>query len=45
VFTNFFGGSDTARAVSLQPNGKIVVAGEATLRGTLRMAVARYVAS
>jgi predicted amidohydrolase len=38
---DFGGGSDTARDVVLQPNGKIVVAGDATDGGTRRLAVAR----
>jgi uncharacterized delta-60 repeat protein len=38
---DFDGGSDTARDVVLQPNGKIVAAGDATDRGTRRLAVAR----
>jgi uncharacterized delta-60 repeat protein len=43
AFVNFFAGSDTARDVVLAANGKIVVAGEATDRGTRRMAVSRIV--
>jgi uncharacterized delta-60 repeat protein len=43
AYVNFFGGSDTARSVVLQANGKIVVAGEATDHGKRRMAVARLV--
>jgi uncharacterized delta-60 repeat protein len=44
VFANFFGGSDTARDVVLQPNnGKIVAAGDATKGRTRRMAVARFI--
>jgi uncharacterized delta-60 repeat protein len=42
TFTDFFGGSDTARGVALQANGKIVVAGEAEDNGIRRMAIARY---
>ena len=38
-------GSDTARSVVLQDNGKIVVAGEAITRGKRRIAVARLIAS
>ncbi|HET9310197.1 MAG TPA: hypothetical protein VFP41_03105 [Actinomycetota bacterium] len=42
---DFDGGSDTARDVVLQANGKIVVVGEATVGGTRRVAVARLRAS
>jgi uncharacterized delta-60 repeat protein len=45
AFTDFFGGTDTARAVALQSNGKIVVAGEAEDHGVRRIAVARYLDS
>ena len=38
---DFDGGPDTARDVVLQRNGKIVVVGEATDRGTRRLGVAR----
>jgi uncharacterized delta-60 repeat protein len=38
-------GSDTARSVILQDNGKIVVAGDATLRGRSRIAAARLLGS
>ncbi|MGZ8631634.1 MAG: hypothetical protein ACXWZF_11820 [Actinomycetota bacterium] len=41
----FGGGANTARGVVLQENGKIVVAGEATDRGTRRFAVARLLGS
>lgn len=43
VFTDFYGKSDTARAVALQDNGKIVVVGEATHKRIRRFGVARYV--
>jgi uncharacterized delta-60 repeat protein len=39
------GGSDTARDVALQANGRIVVVGEAFDRGTRRFAVARILGS
>jgi uncharacterized delta-60 repeat protein len=45
AYANFFGQSDTARDVTLQTNGKIVVAGEATDHGVRRFAVARFIAS
>jgi len=45
MVVDFDGGSDTARDVVLQVNGKIVVVGEATVRGTHRLAVARVRAS
>ena len=41
----FGGGTDTARSVVLQDNGKIVVAGEATDRGSRRFAVVRLLGS
>ena len=43
AYISFFGRSDTARDVVLQPNGKVVVAGEATDGRIRRMAVARLV--
>jgi uncharacterized delta-60 repeat protein len=45
AYTDFFDGSDTARGVALQTNGKIVVAGEAEDHGLRRIALARYVVS
>ena len=45
LVVDFDGGSDTARDVVLQANGKIVVVGEATVGGTRRLAVARVRAS
>ena len=45
VIIDFDGGSDTARDVALQDNGRIVVAGEAFDRGRRRFAVARLFAS
>jgi uncharacterized delta-60 repeat protein len=42
---DFDDGSDTARAVALQANGRIVVAGEAFDRGSRRIAVLRLLAS
>ncbi len=44
VIVDFDGGSDTARDVALQANGRIVVAGEAFDRGRRRFAVARLLA-
>jgi hypothetical protein len=38
---DFDGGPDTARDIVLQRNGKIVVVGDATDRGTRRFGVAR----
>ncbi len=43
AYISFFGRSDTARDVVLQPNGKVVVAGEATDGGIRRIALARLV--
>ncbi len=45
AIVDFDGGSDTARDVALQGNGKIVVAGEAFDGGHRRFAVARFLAS
>lgn len=45
VIVDFDGGSDTARDVALQDNGRIVVAGEALDRGRRRFAVTRLFAS
>jgi uncharacterized delta-60 repeat protein len=43
VHTNFGSGADNyARALAIQSNGKIVVAGESTASGLLHFAVARY---
>jgi uncharacterized delta-60 repeat protein len=42
---DFDGGSDTARDVALQDNGRIVVSGEAFDRGRRRFAAARLLAS
>jgi uncharacterized delta-60 repeat protein len=44
AYANFFSGSDTARDVALQPDGKIVVVGEATRIGVRRLAAARFLA-
>jgi uncharacterized delta-60 repeat protein len=45
VVTDVDGGSDTARGVALQANGKIVIAGEAQVGAIRRFVVARYLAS
>ena len=46
VTTDFAGGADTAYAVAVQPDGKIVVAGTAAMTGTGQdFAVARYLDS
>jgi uncharacterized delta-60 repeat protein len=45
VVVDFDRGSDTARSVVLQPNGRIVVAGDATDRGSRRIGVVRLSAS
>jgi uncharacterized delta-60 repeat protein len=45
VVVDFGGGSDTARDVALQDNGRIVVAGEAFEGGRRRFGVARLLAS
>ena len=45
VIVDFDRGSDTARDVALQDNGRIVVAGEAFDRGDRRIGVARLLAS
>jgi uncharacterized delta-60 repeat protein len=42
VTTDFFGGVDNGRAVAVQPDGKIVVAGTATNGAGTVFAVARY---
>ena len=42
VTTDFFGEDDTPFAMALQADGKIVIAGEATLGGVNRFALARY---
>jgi uncharacterized delta-60 repeat protein len=44
VYTDFTGGDDTGRAIAIQTNGKIVVAGEAQEGAKRRVAVARYLA-
>ncbi len=44
VYTDFAGGDDTGRAIAIQANGKIVVAGEAQFGPKRRVAVARYLA-
>jgi uncharacterized delta-60 repeat protein len=45
VVVDFASGSDTARAVALQRNGRIVVVGETTVGGERRFAAARLLAS
>lgn len=45
LIVDFDGGSDTARDVALQTNGRIVMVGEAFDRGRRRFAVARLLAS
>lgn len=45
VTTDFFGGVDSARAVALDAQGRIVVAGWALREGRADMAVARYLAN
>ncbi|MBS1793428.1 MAG: VCBS repeat-containing protein [Acidobacteria bacterium] len=43
VLTDFGGGVDTAYAVKIQPNGRILVAGSASVSGTgMDFAIARY---
>jgi uncharacterized delta-60 repeat protein len=42
VSTDFAGGADTATAVLLQPDNKLVVAGTATVNGFKQFALARY---
>jgi uncharacterized delta-60 repeat protein/CSLREA domain-containing protein len=42
VTTDFAGDDDTAYAVTIQPDGKIVVAGESNVSGNNDFAVARY---
>ncbi|HWP40130.1 MAG TPA: PKD domain-containing protein, partial [Tepidisphaeraceae bacterium] len=42
VFTDFSLGTDQARSVALTTDGKIVVAGSATVSGRTRVAIARY---
>jgi uncharacterized delta-60 repeat protein len=39
------GGADAARALALQPDGDVVIAGEAERDGTVRFAVARFAAA
>ena len=43
AYADFFDGNDTARDVVLQSNGKIVVVGDATERGVIRMGMARFI--
>ena len=45
VLTDVAGGPDDARDLTIAPNGKIVVTGEATLDGIRRFVVARYLYS
>jgi uncharacterized delta-60 repeat protein len=45
VLTDVAGGADTAYAVAVQPDGKIVVAGSATVGASLDFVVARYLPS
>lgn len=45
VLTDVAGGADTAYAVAVQPDGKIVVAGSATVGANLDFVVARYLPS
>ena len=42
VLTHLAGGADAIHALAIQSNGKIVAAGEATIDGKRRFAVARY---
>ena len=42
VLTDFAGGEDAIHALAIQTNGKILAAGEATIDGKRRFAVARY---
>ena len=42
VITDFFGGADVARSIAIQPDGKIVVAGDAEAGGHENFAVVRY---
>ena len=43
AYADFFDGNDTARDVAIQSNGKIVVVGDATERGVIRMGMARFI--
>ena len=45
TLTDVAGGSDAARDITIAPNGKIVVTGEATVERTRRSVVARYLSS
>lgn len=45
ALTDVAGGSDAARGLAIAPNGKIVVAGEATVDRARRFVVARYLSS
>jgi hypothetical protein len=45
VLTDVAGGPDDARDLTIAPNGKIVVTGEATLDRIRRFVVARYLYS
>ena len=42
VTTDFAGSDDRAFSVGVQPNGKIVAAGQATIGGRILFALARY---
>ena len=42
VITDFAGGTDQARALAVQPDGKLVAAGFALKKGNFQFAVARY---
>src|SRR2546423_3522505 len=42
---DFAAGADTAYALALQPDGRIVVAGSATVSGTLDFGIARLLAN
>ena len=45
LITTDFGGNDVATAMTIQPDGKILLAGYSELNGSYRFAVARYVVS
>jgi len=45
TFTDFGSGNDTARDITIQANGKIVVVGDAQVGGVHRFAIARYLAA
>ncbi len=45
TFTDFGSGNDTARDLTIQENGKIVVVGDAQVEGVHRFAIARYLAT